>query len=70
MMLEEDSYIEFKFVNNKYETCSEVTHKIPLDVGMNTILEHFERFLHGIGYVFDGTIDLVEPDQTPHEYVK
>ena len=61
-MLEEDSYIEFKFVNNKYETCSEVTHKIPMDVGMSTILEHFERFLHGVGYLFTGTLDIVDSE--------
>ena len=65
-----NSYIEFRYVNNNKGQESEISHRIPLDQSLSDVLENFERFLHGIGYVFEGTIDLVEPDQTPHEYVK
>jgi len=65
-----NSYIEFRYVNNHKGQESEISHRIPLDQSLSDVLENFERFLHGIGYVFEGTIDLVEPDQTPHEYVK
>ena len=65
-----NSYIEFRYVNNHKGQESEISHRIPLDQSLSDVLENFERFLHGIGYVFEGTIDLVEPEQTPHEYVK
>ena len=65
-----NSYIEFRYVNNHKGQESEITHRIPLDQSLNDVLKHFEQFLHGLGYVFDGTIDLVESDQTPYEYVK
>jgi len=65
-----NSYIEFRYVNNHKGQESEISHRIPLDQSLSDVLENFERFLHGIGYVFEDTIDLVEPDQTPHEYVK
>lgn len=59
-----NSYIEFRYVNNHKGQESEITHRIPLDQSLNDVLENFQMFLHGIGYLFTGTIDLVQPEDS------
>ena len=59
-----NSYIEFRYVNDHKGQQSEITHRMPLDQSLSDILENFERFLHGVGYLFTGTLDIVDSEDS------
>lgn len=61
--------IEFKKTvdtKNKFDI-SEVSMKIPSGLTIDEVLEEFDGFLRAIGYVFDGTIEVVVEEQHASE---
>lgn len=46
---------------NRFEVAT-VSMKLPSEVSLSEMLEHFEQFLKGAGWIFDGSLDFVSDD--------
>jgi hypothetical protein len=56
---EEEGYYMFKLV---HDDGSKVVVKFHTEQTLTTMLENFETFLRASGYVFKGTLDIVDED--------